>query len=56
MPTHGQHYDQDFYIWTQEQAALLREGAWQDLDVSNLAEEQDPNSVLGEISSAPPNQ
>ena len=39
MPTHGQHYDQDFYIWTQEQAALLREGAWQDLDVSNLAEE-----------------
>ena len=32
-------YDQDFYAWTQEQAALLREGAVQDLDLTNLAEE-----------------
>ena len=32
-------YEQDFYRWTQEQAALLREGAWQELDMSNLAEE-----------------
>ena len=32
-------YDQDFYAWTQEQAALLREGAVHDLDVPNLAEE-----------------
>jgi hypothetical protein len=39
MSTHDAHYDQDFYTWTQEQAALLREGAWQDLDVINLAEE-----------------
>ncbi len=32
-------YDQDFYAWTQAQAACLREGAWQDLDGANLAEE-----------------
>src|SRR5712692_2787482 len=32
-------YEQDFYLWTQEQAALLREGAWHDLDVANLVEE-----------------
>jgi len=39
MSPHPELYDQDFYQWTQEQAALLREGAWQDLDVLNLAEE-----------------
>lgn len=32
-------YEQDFYAWTQEQAALLREGAWPALDGANLAEE-----------------
>ena len=32
-------YDQDFYAWTQEQAALLREGAVHELDLTNLAEE-----------------
>src|SRR6266540_2033959 len=32
-------YDTDFYQWTQEQAARLREGALSDLDVINLAEE-----------------
>jgi hypothetical protein len=32
-------YDQDFYTWTQEQAALLREGAVHELDLGNLAEE-----------------
>src|SRR5262245_42581512 len=32
-------YDQDFYTWTQEQAALLREGAVQELDLMHLAEE-----------------
>jgi len=39
MRTNAVLYDQDFYAWTQEQAALLREGAVQDLDVPNLAEE-----------------
>src|SRR5215470_18659032 len=33
------HYDDDFYTWTQEQAALLREGAVHELDLVNLAEE-----------------
>jgi hypothetical protein len=33
------HYDEDFYAWTQAQAALLRAGKWQYLDAANLAEE-----------------
>jgi hypothetical protein len=37
--THGTLYDEDFYAWTQEQAALLRKGAVHDLDLTNLAEE-----------------
>jgi hypothetical protein len=32
-------YDADFYAWTQEQAALLRQGAVHALDLTNLAEE-----------------
>src|SRR5207302_7891726 len=32
-------YDEDFYRWTQHQAALLRSGKWQELDYANLAEE-----------------
>jgi hypothetical protein len=39
MPTHDQNYDQDLYAWTQEQAALLREGAWHELDLAHLIEE-----------------
>jgi hypothetical protein len=39
MRTHAELYDHDFYAWTQEQAALLREGALHDLDVTHLAEE-----------------
>ena len=39
MSTNAALYNQDFYAWTQEQAALLREGALHDLDVTNLAEE-----------------
>src|SRR5262245_55421572 len=39
MGTHSTLYDQDFYAWTQEQAALLREGAVEALDLINLAEE-----------------
>jgi hypothetical protein len=33
------HYDEDFYAWTQAQAALLREEKTSDLDYANLAEE-----------------
>ena len=33
------NYDQDFYGWTQEQAALLRAGCLHELDIVNLIEE-----------------
>ena len=39
MPQETTLYDTDFYTWTQEQAALLREGASTALDLGNLAEE-----------------
>jgi len=39
MGSHTTLYDQDFYAWTQEQAALLREGAVHELDLTHLAEE-----------------
>lgn len=32
-------YDRDFYAWTQEQAALLKSGQWDQLDIPNLVEE-----------------
>jgi hypothetical protein len=32
-------YDTDFFAWTQDQAQLLREGAWDKLDCVNLSEE-----------------
>jgi hypothetical protein len=32
-------YDQDFYGWTQEQARLLREGRFAELDIDNVVEE-----------------
>jgi hypothetical protein len=33
------NYDQDFYGWTQQQAALLKAGRLNDLDIANLIEE-----------------
>ena len=35
------NYETDFYLWTQQQAALLRQGEFNrvDLDVANIAEE-----------------
>jgi hypothetical protein len=32
-------YEIDFYAWTQEQARLLRERRWADLDLENLIDE-----------------
>jgi hypothetical protein len=32
-------YETDFYAWTQEQARLLRERRWSDLDLDNLVDE-----------------
>ena len=34
-----QLYESDFYAWTQQQAALLRAGQWEQLDIANLVEE-----------------
>jgi len=39
MSTKTELYDQDLYAWAQEQAAHLREGAWQELDLEHLIEE-----------------
>jgi hypothetical protein len=39
MSPNTELYSQDLYAWTQEQAALLREGALQKLDRANLIEE-----------------
>jgi hypothetical protein len=39
MPPQTDLYAQDFYAWTQEQAALLRDRKTQALDYFNLAEE-----------------
>ena len=41
MSQHTDLYDTDFYVWTQAQAAALRNGKAQDLDWTNLAEEID---------------
>jgi Domain of unknown function DUF29 len=35
----GAEYDNDFYSWSQEQARLLREGQWAQIDRENVAEE-----------------
>src|SRR5262245_27291890 len=50
MRTKSTLYDQDFYAWTLEQAALLREGAVQELDLTNLAEDLG-NSLSNAVSS-----
>ena len=31
--------DQDFSLWTKQQADLLRQGRWNEIDASNIAEE-----------------
>ena len=37
MPTY--RYENDFYAWSQEQAALLRAGRWSELQIEPLSEE-----------------
>jgi Domain of unknown function DUF29 len=32
-------YDRDFYAWTQQQATLIRDGRWDEIDCANLLEE-----------------
>jgi hypothetical protein len=38
-PPSGRLSAEDFYLWTQQQAALLRTGKWQELDYENPPEE-----------------
>jgi hypothetical protein len=38
-PSTNDLYEIDFYAWTQEQARLLRERRWNDLDLENLVDE-----------------
>ena len=46
-------YDQDFYGWTQEQARLLREGRFSEVDIGNVVEEietgreSEPQAAIG---------
>lgn len=39
MGSNSPVYEQDFYAWTQEQARVLRNGAFAQLDIPNLVEE-----------------
>jgi len=39
MSTNAELYAQDFYRWTQEQAALLEARQWEALDLLHLIEE-----------------
>lgn len=39
MPRNAVAYDVDFFAWTMEQARLLREGAFSEIDAANIAEE-----------------
>lgn len=38
-PARSSLYDTDFYEWTQQQARLLRDGRWRELDLDNLVDE-----------------
>jgi hypothetical protein len=46
-------YETDFFAWTQEQARLLREGRFSEIDIENVAEELDSlgNSQKREVRS-----
>jgi hypothetical protein len=35
----GNLYEDDVIAWAEQQAALLRRGAWSQLDIDNIAEE-----------------
>ncbi|WP_445629770.1 DUF29 family protein [Nostoc sp. DSM 114167] len=37
--TKATSYDQDFLLWTQQQAEYLKKGYWAELDVEHLVEE-----------------
>ena len=39
MPSNTSLYDRDFYAWANEQAALIRAGRLEEVDLENVAEE-----------------
>jgi hypothetical protein len=39
MTTQTSLYDQDYYLWSQKMATLLRAKNWHELDIENIAEE-----------------
>jgi uncharacterized protein DUF29 len=39
MSTNGELYEKDFYVWTQETAALIAAGKWHEIDQALLADE-----------------
>lgn len=39
MTTQASLYDQDYFLWSQKMAALLRSQQWDQLDTDNIAEE-----------------
>lgn len=39
IPSMAELYDEDFAVWAEETAALLRSGSFADIDVEHLAEE-----------------
>jgi hypothetical protein len=39
MSTNGEIYEKDFYVWTQETAALIAAGKWHEIDQVLLADE-----------------
>jgi hypothetical protein len=41
MGANSTPYDRDFYAWSREQAALLRDGRLSEADLLNIAEEID---------------
>ena len=47
-------YETDFHAWTQEQARLLRERRWDDLDLENLIDEVGRRGVFGEAGDSEP--
>ncbi len=51
MPRSSVAYDDDFFAWTQEQAQLLRGGAFSEIDIANTAEELEDmgRSVRNEV-------
>ncbi len=40
-PSNAELYEQDFYAWSQQTAALVRQGKWYDVDAEHVAEELD---------------